>query len=96
MSEAADQGRSGQTRLRMPISLHEAIVRSAAAEGVSLNQFICSALAASVGWRPAQAQNAGGPKEVGGPGDVVERPVSRPQSPTSDEEYYRIWRNILR
>jgi hypothetical protein len=35
----------------MPISLHEDLVEAAGAESVSLNQFVCGALAAAVRWR---------------------------------------------
>ena len=35
----------------MPVSLHEKLVEAAGAEGVSLNLFICGALAAAVRWQ---------------------------------------------
>jgi hypothetical protein len=35
----------------MPASLHDELAKAAAAEGVSLNQLITSALASAVGWR---------------------------------------------
>jgi antitoxin HicB len=40
---------SGQIRLRIPPSLHKALTHRAAVEGVSLNQYMTSALASSVG-----------------------------------------------
>jgi hypothetical protein len=46
-----EQRRSGRLSLRMPISLHDQLSAVAAAEGTSLNQFICNVLAATVGWR---------------------------------------------
>src|SRR6266516_2250154 len=42
---------SGRLLLRMPRSLHEELARASDRDGVSLNQFITSALAAAVGWR---------------------------------------------
>jgi hypothetical protein len=42
---------SGRLLLRMPQSLHEELARASDRDGVSLNQFITSALAAAVGWR---------------------------------------------
>ena len=46
---------SGRFLLRTPSSLHEALVREAAREGVSLNQFATTVLGAAVGWRMPQA-----------------------------------------
>jgi hypothetical protein len=43
--------KSGRLLLRMPSTLHEDVARAAAAEGISLNQFICSTLAGAVEWR---------------------------------------------
>ncbi len=40
---------SGKVNLRMPKSLHRDLVRRAEAEGVSLNQYMTTALARSVG-----------------------------------------------
>ena len=37
--------------VRMPISLHEDLIEAAGAEAVSLNLFICGALAAAVKWQ---------------------------------------------
>lgn len=42
---------SGRFLVRMPASLHAQLARQADAEGVSLNQFVGSALAGAVGWR---------------------------------------------
>jgi antitoxin HicB len=42
---------SGKFVLRVPQSLHAELVRAAEREGVSLNQFASSALAAAVEWR---------------------------------------------
>ena len=40
----------------MPSSLHEAAARAAAAEGVSLNLFICTTVARAVEWeKPAMS-----------------------------------------
>jgi predicted RNase H-like HicB family nuclease len=44
-------GHSGRLLLRMPQSLHAELAHAADAEGISLNQFITTALAGSVGWR---------------------------------------------
>ena len=41
---------SGRLLLRMPAGLHGELARAADREGVSLNQFISSALAGTVGW----------------------------------------------
>ena len=60
LATALEQGRpvpepraaaSGRLLVRMPRSLHAELTRAAAREGVSLNQFISSALSAAVGWR---------------------------------------------
>jgi antitoxin HicB len=42
---------SGRLLVRMPKTLHGQLARSAEQEGVSLNQFITSALASAVAWR---------------------------------------------
>lgn len=42
---------SGRFLVRVPASLHADLARSAGREGVSLNQFVTSALAGAVGWR---------------------------------------------
>jgi antitoxin HicB len=41
---------SGQFLLRIPRGLHGELVRKARREGVSLNQFVSTTLAGSVGW----------------------------------------------
>jgi HicB family len=42
---------SGKLLVRMPATLHDELARAAEVEGVSLNQWITSALASAVGWR---------------------------------------------
>jgi antitoxin HicB len=42
---------SGRVLLRIPVSLHAELKREAEREGVSLNQFISSALAGAIDWR---------------------------------------------
>jgi hypothetical protein len=42
---------SGKLLVRMPATLHDELAHAAEAEGVSLNQWITSALASAVGWR---------------------------------------------
>lgn len=42
---------SGRFLVRLPRSLHAELARAAEDEGVSLNQFVLSALAAAVRWR---------------------------------------------
>jgi HicB family len=42
---------SGRLLLRMPATLHEELARASDRDGVSLNQFITSALAGAVGWK---------------------------------------------
>lgn len=44
------QDYSGRFLVRVPASLHADLARSADREGVSLNQFVTSALAGAVGW----------------------------------------------
>jgi antitoxin HicB len=50
---------SGRLLLRMPRTLHAALVAAAERENVSLNQFITDSLASVVGWRRATAGDAG-------------------------------------
>jgi predicted RNase H-like HicB family nuclease len=59
-------GHSGRLLLRMPQSLHAELAHAADAEGVSLNQFITTALASAVGWRNHPA--AGFPRH----GDIAD------------------------
>lgn len=47
----AESHYSGRFVLRLPASLHAQLARNAEAEGISLNQFVSSALAGAVGWR---------------------------------------------
>jgi hypothetical protein len=58
-----ENARSGQIRLRMPKTLHAELAHAAAAEGVSLNQFMCEALAAAVKWRASTPQERGAQRE---------------------------------
>lgn len=51
-------GHSGRLLLRMPQSLHAELAFSAEREGISLNQFITTALASAVGWRNHSAPDA--------------------------------------
>jgi predicted RNase H-like HicB family nuclease len=50
---------SGRLLLRMPRTLHAALVAAAERENVSLNQFITDSLASVVGWRRATAGESG-------------------------------------
>jgi predicted RNase H-like HicB family nuclease len=62
----AMSGHSGRLLLRMPQSLHAELARNADGEGISLNQFITTALASAVGWRNHAAPDArrrGSPSE---------------------------------
>ena len=43
--------KSGRVLVRMPISLHEALVNRAGGEEVSLNMLICTVLAREIGWK---------------------------------------------
>jgi antitoxin HicB len=45
---------SGKIVLRMPPSMHEALTRIAELEGISLNQYMLTALARTVGYNEAQ------------------------------------------
>ena len=45
---------SGKLLVRMPATLHDELAHAAEAEGVSLNQWITSALAGAVAWRTGQ------------------------------------------
>jgi hypothetical protein len=57
-----ESAHSGRLLLRMPQSLHAALARAADADGVSLNQFINSALASAVSWRGADGRPSGSEK----------------------------------
>lgn len=50
-------GHSGRLLLRMPQSLHAQLAHAAEGEGISLNQFITTALASAVGWRDHTARD---------------------------------------
>lgn len=52
-----EQYYSGKFVVRLAPSLHEALVKEADREGVSLNQFVASALAGAIGWRAAGIQS---------------------------------------
>ena len=43
--------RSGRLHLRMPRTLHTDVAQAALSEGVSLNHYICTVLAAAVQWQ---------------------------------------------
>ncbi|MGB2953907.1 MAG: toxin-antitoxin system HicB family antitoxin [Gaiellaceae bacterium] len=75
-----DASHSGRLLLRMPQTLHAELARSAEAEGVSLNQFITSALASAVGWRHADegAKTAAPPNGGDGSAAPVESSESSP------------------
>jgi predicted RNase H-like HicB family nuclease len=51
-----EQHYSGKFVVRLSPSLHEALVKEADREGVSLNQFVASALAGAIGWRSAKSE----------------------------------------
>jgi antitoxin HicB len=51
-------GHSGRLLLRMPQSLHAELARAADIEGISLNQFITTALASAVAWRNQAAPDS--------------------------------------
>lgn len=55
---------SGRLLLRMPAKLHAELARAAEREGVSLNQFITSSLAARIGWEGAAAPRAEPPAQL--------------------------------
>jgi antitoxin HicB len=46
-----DSDYSGRVLLRLPVSLHAELARTAEVEGTSLNQLMVGALAGAVGWR---------------------------------------------
>jgi HicB-like protein involved in pilus formation len=72
---------SGRVKLRIPATLHRDLARAARAEGVSLNQFSCAALAVAVSWRgPPAAQSAKRNACPRGPGD---------------EAFTQIWSKLL-
>jgi HicB family len=65
-----ESAHSGRLLLRMPQSLHASLARAADADGVSLNQFINSALASAVSWRgpdgtPSRSEKTSEPEPAG-------------------------------
>lgn len=79
LSEQQDPGKSspsGRLLLRMPRTLHAELARAAEREGVSLNQFITSALSSTVGWRSDEERVA----PAGAPGGTEPR-APRAQTP---------------
>jgi HicB-like protein involved in pilus formation len=71
---------SGRFPVRMPRYLHQKLTEVARQQGVSLNQFMCTAAAMAAG---LSGQNV---QETHAPGSHR----------VSDEEYDRIWRNTFR
>ncbi len=63
---------SGKLLVRMPATLHDELAHAAEAEGVSLNQWITSALASAVGWRSAGGRPAPAAKDTDAPGTIAE------------------------
>ena len=53
-----ESSHSGKMMVRLPAALHAALDNRARLEGVSLNQFISTALAGAVGWHPADHASA--------------------------------------
>jgi hypothetical protein len=51
---------SGRLLVRMPAELHDELAQAAEHEGVSLNQYITSALADAVDWEGAEPSRGGG------------------------------------
>ena len=71
---------SGKLLVRMPATLHDELAHAAEAEGVSLNQWITSALASAVGWRTGGERPAPAAKGTDAPGTTVEpAPVLSPR-----------------
>jgi antitoxin HicB len=62
---------SGKFNTRVPRSLHRKLVEAAESDGVSLNQWISTALAEAVGKRNGQKEPAAIPKLVEGERHVV-------------------------
>jgi hypothetical protein len=82
---------SGRLLLRMPRTLHAALVAAAERENVSLNQFITDSLASVVGWRrapvagdtdsaPVVNQEPGAAGLTAGPQAASRPPARRPES----------------
>ena len=71
---------SGKLLVRMPATLHDELARAAEAEGVSLNQWITSALASAVGWRGGGERPASSKKGKDAPGTPAEpAPILSPR-----------------
>jgi predicted RNase H-like HicB family nuclease len=71
-------GHSGRLLLRMPQSLHAELARASESEGISLNQFITTALASAVGWRNHSASDSRLPGSTGeGAGVARSMPMPR-------------------
>jgi hypothetical protein len=83
---------TGRLTIRVPASLHRDLLESAEEEGVSLSQFVCAMLASGMRWRQSAV----------GDGDARSGASTRGASGlppggdrTSDEEFSRIWRELL-
>lgn len=87
-SPKAGAPRSGKLLVRMPASLHDELARAAAAEGVSLNQLITSALASAVGWRGSGEPEPVAPQPVAPKG--AESPPPASAEPTLPARVIRI------
>ena len=75
-----ERGFSGRFPVRMPRYLHRQLTNIAREQGVSLNQFMCTAAAMAAGLS----------------GQKVENASASGSDRISDEEYDRIWRNTFR
>jgi hypothetical protein len=79
--QSAKRRIGGRLTIRVPASLHQELVEAAAADGVSLNQFVCALLASGMQWRQ------------GGGGDAPEPETGNNR--ISQEEWSRIWRRAI-
>ena len=71
---------SGKLLVRMPATLHDELARAAEVEGVSLNQWITSALASAVGWRSSGERPAAAGERKDAQGTTAEpAPVLSPR-----------------
>jgi HicB family len=75
-----ERGFSGRFPVRMPRYLHRQLTDIAQEQGVSLNQFMCTAAAMAAGLSGQKVENAPTPGS-----DRI-----------SDEEYERIWSDTFR
>ena len=85
---------SGRLLLRMPRTLHAALVAAAERENVSLNQFITDSLASVVGWRRAATGEAGATptpinQEPGAAGLTAE-PLAGSSRPAASRRAWRV------